>query len=129
MARTRSTRTSVAALSRCEIRFHAPSSRKTATPATIHRTAHRDGSAERRLLRSIFRFLSSASMALDLPEGGEDLLSRSIARREESADTAQNGSENNARQHDPRADVEVEGHLRKVGIAHRRGDAVQGQHQ
>ena len=86
-----------------------------------------------RLLRSIFRFLSSASIydsSRLLPQGGQDFLSRRIARREQSADA----SRAPPRSRFPTSMIcgrhlEIERHLGEIGVADCGRDAVQRQHQ
>src|SRR5215813_9986540 len=76
------TSTSVAAFTFSDTRRHVPRSTKTSTPPMIHRVAHFEGSAERRLARSIFRFLSSASIQVTLHGGRSEFPSWMHSARE-----------------------------------------------
>src|ERR1017187_4068471 len=108
---------------------HAPRPAISRRTGTIQMVAHLEGPEGRRV-RSICRFLSSASMTgLHLTQRGEDLFARRVAGGEESSHTAQDDGESHAGEHDLRGHAETEGHLGEVSVADGGGDAVDRQGQ
>src|SRR5262249_55022744 len=112
---TRCTSTSGAAMTFSENQRHAPSSRRSTTPAIIHRVAHLEGPADGAPVRSMRRFFSSASIEkLNFAKRRQNLFARGHASREQSADRSKDHGKQDTFRHARRCDMKVEGRFGEV---------------